>query len=306
METIRFDYLKTFLIVAKTRSFSLAAKELDLTQGAISHHIAAVEEYFDTELFKRTASGVEVTDVGAILGQAAEKILSEVEQVKVKISLTKNKLSGTIKIEASSIPGEHIIPGIIAEFQKDYPEVKFKIKAEDSINSLLNLQAGNVDFVAVGTMIGYGEKFDSIQIGQEELVLIVPTVHELAARKSAKLDEITLYPYVNREETSGTRKEIDRLFASSGLDASKLKTALELGSTESVITAVCEGRGISIISSIASKRAQAAGMVKILSIDDVGTTRKLYMVRPRRNLQKVPEAFWEFCKNKYEKDHKVD
>ena len=95
---MRFDYLKTFLTVAKTHSFSLAAKELDLTQGAVSHHIAALEKYFDAEFFKRAANGVEVTDAGAILAEAAEKILSEVEQVKVEVSTTKSILSGAIKI----------------------------------------------------------------------------------------------------------------------------------------------------------------------------------------------------------------
>ena len=54
LETIRLDYLKTFLTVAKTRSFSVAAKELKTSQGTVSHHIAALEEYFDAELFKRT------------------------------------------------------------------------------------------------------------------------------------------------------------------------------------------------------------------------------------------------------------
>jgi DNA-binding transcriptional LysR family regulator len=298
---MRFDYLKTFLTVARTRSFSVAAKELSLTQGAVSHHIAALEEYFGAELFKRAVSGVEVTEAGAIMADAAEKILKQVESAKVGISSTKHKIAGLIKIEASSIPGEHIIPGLIAEFQKKYSDVKFKIKAEDSINSLMNLQAGNVDFAAVGTITGYSEKFDFIEIGEEKLVLIVPSNHELANLKSVKLNDITNYPYINREETSGTRKEIERILANSGISTSKLKTTLELASTESVITAVCEGRGMSIISSIASRNAEAAGLVKVLHIAGVDTRRKLYMVRPKRNLQKVSETFWTFCKNRYTK-----
>jgi DNA-binding transcriptional LysR family regulator len=298
---MRFDYLKTFLTVARKRSFSVAAKELNLTQGAVSHHIAALEEYFGAELFKRAASGVEVTPAGTILGDAAQKILAQIESAQVEISSTKQKIAGLIRIEASTIPGEHIIPGLIAEFQEKYPEVKFKIKAEDSVNSLMNLLAGNVDFAAVGTITGYREKFDFIEIGEEKLVLIVPSNHELTNRNSVKLNEIVRYPYINREETSGTRKEIERIFADSGASASKLKTTLELASTESVITAVCEGRGISIISSIASRNAQTAGLVKVLHIEGADATRKLYMVRPKRNLQKVSETFWDFCKNRYAK-----
>ena len=72
---------------------------------------------------------------------------------------------------------------------------------------------------------------------------------------------------------------------------------MELGSTESVITAVSEGRGISIISSIAAKKAQAAGLVKIVKINEAAKNpRKLYIVRHKRSLLKISEAFWDFCK----------
>ena len=113
METIRFDYLKTFLTVARTHSFSVAAKELETSQGTVSHHIAAIEEYFDAELFKRTANGVDVTEAGATLKETAEKILQQTQEAKAKISTAKQNLSGTIKIAASTIPEEHIIPSLI-------------------------------------------------------------------------------------------------------------------------------------------------------------------------------------------------
>ena len=89
METIRFDYLNTFLTVARTHSFSLAAKELKTSQGTVSHQIAALEEYFEAELFKRTITGVEVTDAGATLKITAERIIQEAHDAKAKISATK-------------------------------------------------------------------------------------------------------------------------------------------------------------------------------------------------------------------------
>ncbi len=302
-ENTRLDYLKTFLTVARTHSFSVAAKELGISQGTVSNHVAALENLFDAELFRRTAKGVETTDAGVILEDAAKKILEEVEAAKARISSAKNKLTGVIRIAASTIPGEHLIPSIIADFQKKHPDVKFKIKAEDSITSLLSLQNNDTDFAAVGTIRGYTEKFDAIEVGKEELVLIAPYNHELSKRKAVTLNEILKYPYINREENSGTRKEIEKMFEASEIPPSKLKTTLELGSTESVITAVSEGRGISIISSIASRKAQAAGLVTILRIKDADTARILYMVRPKRPLLKAQEAFWNFCKETAPKKH---
>ena len=77
--------------------------------------------------------------------------MQEAQNAKAKISSAKQNISGTIKIAASTIPEEHIIPSLIAGFQSQYPYVKFKIKAEDSLNSLNSLQTNNVDFAAVGT-----------------------------------------------------------------------------------------------------------------------------------------------------------
>jgi len=297
VEAIRFDYLKTFLTVARTHSFSLAAKELKTSQGTVSHHIAALEQFFDAELFKRTQNGVDLTESGATLKQTAEKILQEAQEAKAKISTAKPNLSGTISIAASTVPEEHIIPSLIAEFQKRYTGVKFKIKTEDSLTSLGSLQVGNVDFAAVGTIQGFEETFDFLQVGQEELVLIVPCNHPLAKQETIKLAEITKFPFVKREETSGTQKEIEHLLENSKIPLGRLKVALELGSTESVMTAVSEGRGLSIISSIAAKKAEAAGLVKIIKIVEAAQNpRKLYVAKSKRPLLKVSEAFWAFCR----------
>lgn len=299
METIRLDYLNTFLTVARTHSFSLAAKELKTSQGTVSHQIAALEEAFDAELFKRTPNGVEVTNAGATLKAAAEKILQEAHEAKAEISTAKEKLSGTIRIVASTIPEEHILPSLIFEFQKKHPNVKFKIRAQDSLTSLTMLQTNDADFAAVGTISGFEDKFDFIQVGEEQLVLIVPCNHELANRSSIKLSEVLKYPFINREETSGTRKEIERLFNQNKIPFEKLNVTLELASTESVITAVSEARGISIVSSIAARKAQAAKLIKTVTIKEAKTARKLYMAKQKKALLKIFEAFWDFCKEYY-------
>jgi DNA-binding transcriptional LysR family regulator len=296
VETIRFDYLNTFLTVARTHSFSAAAKELKTSQGTISHQIAAIEEYFDAELFKRTATGVELTQAGTTLKETAEKILRQAQEAKAEISKAKQTLAGTIRIAASTIPEEHLIPSLIAEFQNKHPNVRFKIKAEDSLSSIQSLQTDEADFAAVGTILGFEKNFDFIEIGEENLVLIVPCGSELAQRKTVKFSEILKHPFINREETSGTRKEIEHLLEKNNFDASQLHVGLELGSTESVITAVSEGRGISIISSIAAEKAQAAGLVKIVAVAEAHNPRKLYFVRQKKALLKPSECFWEFSK----------
>ncbi|MGD6808781.1 MAG: LysR substrate-binding domain-containing protein [Candidatus Bathyarchaeia archaeon] len=293
---MRFDYLTTFLTVARTHSFSLAAKDLKTSQGTVSHQIAALEEYFGAELFKRTATGVDLTEEGTIVKAASEHVLQEVEDAKTKISNTKDVLSGTIHMVASTIPEEHIIPSLISGFQKSHPKIKFKITAQDSLTSLKSLQNGVADFAAVGTILGFEDKFDFLQVGEEQLVLITPCNHTLAERKTVKLLDVLQYPFIGREETSGTRKEIEHLLEVNKMPVSKLEVALELGSTESVITAVSEGRGVSIVSSIAAAKAQAAGLIRTVKIVEVQNSRKLYMAKNKKPLAKGCTVFWDFCK----------
>jgi DNA-binding transcriptional LysR family regulator len=296
LETIRLDYLNTFLVVARTKSFSLAAKELKTSQGTVSHHIAAIEEYFGAKLFMRLSGGVELTEAGKTLRESAEQILKEAQQAKAKISNLKSKVSGTIRIAASTIPGEHVIPGLVSEFQTKCPEIKFKINAQDSLMSLNSLLANDVDFAAVGTIQKYEEKLDFLPIGKEALVLVVPCNHELAKHKKIKLAKILSFPFISREETSGTRVEIENLLKRNGFGPNQIEVSLELGSTESVITAVSEGRGISIISSIAATKAQAAGLVKVVSIEDAKTARRLYIAKRKGDMLNPSELFWGFCK----------
>jgi DNA-binding transcriptional LysR family regulator len=296
METIRFDYLNTFLTVSRTHSFSIAAKELKTSQGTVSHHIAALEEFFDAELFKRSTNGVDLTDAGITLKDAAEKIIKQATEAKAKISSAKHTLSGIIRIAASTIPEEHILPGLIAEFQKKYPEVRFKIKAQDSITSLGTLQSNDVEFAAVGTTSDFEDKFDFISIGEDRLVLIVACNHPLTKSKTVKLSDALKYPAIVREESSGTRLEAEKLLEANKIAYDDVKVAFEVGSTESAVTAVSEGRGISVISSIAAAKAQAAGLVKVIQIAEATEARKLYMARPKHAMLKQSEAFWEFCK----------
>ncbi|MFA7398422.1 MAG: LysR family transcriptional regulator [Candidatus Bathyarchaeia archaeon] len=297
MENIRFDYLNTFLTVERNCSFSIAAKELKISQGTVSHHIATLEGYFEEELFKRTAKGVEITEAGVILKKAAEEILKQGADAKAKISNVKHTLSGIIRIVASTITEEHIIPGLIGDFQQKYPEIKFKIKAQDSLVSLASLLANDAEFAAVGTKEGFENEFEFLKIGQDQLVLITVCNHDLAEYKEVKLSDALDYQFIMREETSGTRLEIIKMLKTNCINLEDIKVAFEVGSTSSVITAVSEGRGISIVSSIAARKAQAAGLVKVIPIVGTKTARTLYMVRPKRALLKPSEVFWEFCRS---------
>ncbi|MEM2134276.1 MAG: selenium metabolism-associated LysR family transcriptional regulator [Candidatus Freyarchaeota archaeon] len=294
---MRIDFLKTFLEVVSSGSFLEAAKKLKVTQATVSNQIASLEEYFGVKLFVRTRDGVILTNEGKILNKRAQQIFDLIDATKREITNSTKKLRGTIKIAASTIPGEHILPIIAGSFKKAYPEVDIEVEIGDTGASLKKLVEGQVDFAATGSLFGDQNFFETKVIARERLVVITPVNHELSDKKSIELPEILNYPFVSREPSSGTRNEINKIFTEQNIDPNKLNIVLELGSTGSVITAVSEGVGISIVSSIAAEKARAAGLLNIVEIKNARNWRELYLVRLKKpEYPEILEKFWSAVK----------
>ena len=294
---MRIDFLETFLEVVSAGSFLEAAKRLKITQGTVSNHIASLEDYFGVRLFVRTRGGVRLTEEGKILYRRARQILDLMNTTRKEIITSSEKLRGVIRIAASTIPGEHIIPIIAGDFKRTYPDVDFEIEVSDTGTSLRKLIEGRVDFAAVGSLPSVGEPLETKVIARERLVVIVAPGHELSKRKSISLEEVLNYPFVSREPSSGTRNEINKIFEEKNINPEKLNIVLELGSTGSVITAVSEDIGISIVSSIAAEKARAAGLVNIIEIEDARNWRELYLTRLKKpEHPEVLERFWQSVK----------
>ncbi len=291
----RISYFQTFITAAKTRSFSKAAKKLNVTQGTVSNHISSLEQYFDAQLFLRTPDGVELTLEGEILYNKAEIILNHICDTKQSIRILHEHPEGTIRMAASTTPGEHIIPGLIREYSKSYPDVDFDIQITDSEKCFKLLENGEVDVISVGSLCS--KKYDSVVIGMDRLVLIVPPNHPFASKKYVQLIDIFKEDYIDREEGSGTRDVVINGLKEMGYSYEDLNVVMRLGSNSSIITAVSEGYGISIISEIPAKKAEEAGLVKIVPIKDFDLTRYLYLIKGHKT--KNPSAvksFWDFIK----------
>lgn len=291
--------LKTFLILAETGSFSKTAEKLDITQGTVSNHITSLENYFGTELFykgERAREGEKLTQAGITVLESAREIVAILNRTKDDVDRMKGAVTGTLRIATSTIPGEHVLPKFIAMFKAKHPTVEFEVDLSDSGKSLEKLLAKETDLAAVGSLIGYEAEVDTFPIAEEQLVLIVPLDHELASEASVDPNMLVDYQLITREKTSGTRKETERILESAESSLGKFKSILELGSTEAVITAVSEGYGISLLSSIAAKKAE--NYIKIIPLKAVENRRNLFMVRRMHESYSVlVETFWAFIKN---------
>jgi DNA-binding transcriptional LysR family regulator len=133
------------------------------------------------------------------------------------------------------------------------------------------------------------------RLAADELALVVPAGHRWPRRRRIKVREFLDQPLVQREEGSGTRRCLEQALERVGIAPSRLRIALEVGSTEAVKGAVLGGAGAAILSRRAVEREVAAGELRSVPVEGLAFDRDIYMVRhKRRALPGAAELFLAF------------
>ncbi len=272
--------LRIFVEVANTGGFSAAARNLGLTQPAVSFQIRTLEKDFGSTLIDRSTGQNRLTDAGRSLLQYAVSILEMEEKLREEMEGKRSEVAGPITIAASNIPGEYIMPHILACYRERYPLTDPRLDIADSEKVLERVLAGEVDLGCVGLR----EEDDRLHYGplcEDRLVFIAPAGHPLAARKNLKPGDLEGVQFIWREKGSGTRSHMVRVLADLGLEVSG-EGAPQLGSTMAVIQAVAAGEGISIISLWAAETYIKQGEVAALKLKTKDMRRDFHYVLLRR------------------------
>ncbi|MFX1573272.1 MAG: LysR substrate-binding domain-containing protein [Promethearchaeota archaeon] len=292
---MNIEYLRNFIKLTQYKSFSKLAKELPISQSTLSHQISQLEKDFgDVTLINRTTKKFELTKAGNILLKNAEQIINIWDNCQQEISQLKTQFFEDIKISASTIPGSHILPRYIADFRNENPNVNFKIAINNSQKSLENLKKNRADFAGIGSFMSYREgDFDFIKIGEDEFKFICSPNHELLKRGKNLVDfsELIKYPFVWRERGSGMRNTFEQQF----LNYRKLDIELEINDNDSIISTVSESNYISIMSEIMADKAESAGLIKSLKINEYPLIAKrfLYFAKLKnKQLSELKTKFW--------------
>jgi DNA-binding transcriptional LysR family regulator len=292
---LNIEYLRNFIKLTEYKSFSQLAKELEISQSTLSHQISQIEKEFgEVTLIDRTTKKFELSKAGILLKKHAEQIIELYDSCKLEISKFEREMYEDIIISASTIPGSHVLPKYIANFRRKNDKARFKIGINNSKKSLENLKNGMANFAGIGSFMGYKtEDFDYFKIGDDELKIICSPNHELVKEDNiVSLDDVKGNPFVSREKGSGTRATLEQQFSEYGT----LNIELEFNDNDSIISTVSESNYLSIMSEIIAKKAESAGLVKILTVKDYPyiTKRPLYFAKLKgKELSRLKMKFWE-------------
>lgn len=289
-------HLETFSRAAELGSFTAAAGELGMTQAAVSQRIQALETSLGASLFQRRGGRVMLTDAGRTLYQFAQEILDLHRAARQEITGRQTPLTGELLLAASSIPGEYLLPGIVAVFRKRYPAIQVRATQLDSSAVLAQVEQRGVHLGLVG---GKSESahLEFEPFAADEIVLVVPADHRWRRRKRITLSQFQQEPLIVRESGSGSRQCLEQALAERRLAVADLNVALELGGNEAIKEAVFQGVGAAVLSLLAVRKELQAGQLHRLQIDDFQLDRTLYFAWDKRRALPAPaRAFCQFLR----------
>jgi len=239
--------LKIFHTVARLLNFTKAAEELHMTQPAVTFQIRQLEEQFNTRLFDRTHNKVSLTDVGKRVFSYAERILKLYEDMTLSVTEMTGDVSGTVSLGASTTIAEYVLPLLIGEFKKKFPEVVISLH-ESNTDEIVNMVENNK--LDIGIIEGQVNNKNLLvhECKLDQLVVIMPNGHPLCEMKQLRVEDFVSYPFISREHGSGTQETIRRYVEENG-DGEMLNICFELSSPVAIKGAVEAGMGISIVSS---------------------------------------------------------
>jgi len=284
--------LRAFLSLARHGSFTIAAKELCLTQSAVSHSLRALEEDLSCRLFDRMGKKILLTLAGEHLLPHAEQILSEMKKARDGVTKLAEWGQSRLRICASASFCQHILPGVLREFQRTFPKVQVTVEPGDSGDAIEMLDAKEVD-CAVCLETEREERFEFRPLFEDELFFAAAAEHPWAKAGKVDRSEISGQRFVLCNRGTQTFELIERYFREEQLP---LSAVIELGSVEAIKELVKLGVGVGVLAPWVASAETRDKSLSLLPLGRRKLKRKwgvLHWRNPNRPLAQT--QFIELC-----------
>lgn len=275
-------------------SFSETAQLNFVTQSAVSQQINALEKKYDDVLFIRGKGRFDLTPIGKILYDKAKQILQIYSSIQNEVMMSKNVVSGKIKISTIYSIGLHELPPLVKKFMKEYKQVNLHIEYARMNKVVQDVISGSVDM----GIVAYPKKDNNIEITpfkKDQLVCIVSEKHPLAAKKSIHIEELNNENFVSFDKDIPTAKAVQKMFKEKAI---KVKSKMSFDNIETIKRAVEIDTGLSIVPRITVQRELEQGVLKVLEFEDLNWERPLGIItRSGKDMQSIVKLLVDFLKS---------
>lgn len=261
---MNFGQIEAVYHIAKAGTFGAAARELHLTQSALSHRVKAFEEQLGAPLFVRGRRRATLTPLGEEMATRAERIFAELVEIRRRfLRGSAREETQSLRVAATNIGIAYLYGAFFERFIAQYPRAELQILAaesgDDAVRRVLD-RAVDVAFTPIPTSYSGVE---AITLGATEIVLIAGARHPIANRRAATVDDVRRWPFVRHLPGSGARVFSDRIFLS-GKGYPRILT--ESSDTEYVKRIVSLGLGLSLVPLFTILNELRSGTLRALRI----------------------------------------
>ncbi|MBA2479872.1 MAG: LysR family transcriptional regulator [Planctomycetes bacterium] len=266
------EILRNFLIVAQTGNMTRAAAQLHVTQPALSAQLKRLEHELGATLFHRQGRGLELTASGETYRRHASDALETLAAGRAALGSLGALATGTVAIGGGATSTTCLLPGIIKQFHRRHPGIRFTIREAPSRTIVEAVLAGELDLGLVTLPVPphlAGARLAIEPWLADELVLLVPREHPLAARRRFQWRDLHGQPLIAFESGSAVRQLLDRQLAEHGVAPS---VVMELRSIATITSMVAAGIGLGFVSHLAD------GAGRGLRASDQALSRQLALI----------------------------
>ena len=295
--------LEAFVCVAESGSFSKAARELFLTQPTVSAHIASLEKELEARLFVRNTKEVKLSEDGNRLYKHAKHMVRLEAEILKEFKREPEQNTHQIRIAASSVPSQYLLPKILANFRAKYPKEQCIVVETDSAGVVDRVTDNQVDVGFAGTVLD--KKYCKyVPFYEDELIIVTPNDEKFRSlkKKEPDLEWLKAEAVISREEGSGTRREAEKCLKQAGIDPECLKIVASIENPETIKRTVENGVGVSILSALSSQEELESGRLLGFSLGKESGKRMMNVVYNKNHwLSPATEGFIKMAKSMYKK-----
>lgn len=290
MRPYTLKQIQTFLEVARQRSVSKAAERLFVTQPAVSMQIRQLEEAFGLPLIEPTGRNIQLTQAGEVFQTHAIAAMGQFKDLETTmaehVGLEKGRLDLAVVGTA-----KYFIPMLLVRFSKLHAGIDIQLKVDNRENVLGLLARNEADLVVMGRAPATLD-CEAISFASNPLAILAAPDHPLVRRKRLPFTALGEHRFVVREEGSGTRAAMERLFIQ---HKTPMDVVMTMPSNETIKQAVMAGMGMSFLSLRTVRHELASGHIALVDVEGLPSIGHWYVTHlSHKKLAPAARAFKDF------------
>jgi len=236
--------LRVFRSAAKTGGFTRASEKLNLSQSTVSQHIKQLEDDLGCQLFLRVGKRVYLSEAGRVLLQYSDKIFYEIKNAEMAVRELSAAKRGTIRLGAGATTLTYLLPKILGEYKRKYPQIELIIVTGTSEMLLEAIQGQAVDLAIIMPLMPSTPTIRITPLAKEELVVVLNRKHTLTQKKSLDATDLKSLDFILYQRNTAMQDLVDRYFAALGVVP---RITMELENIEAIKSLVEAGLGSSVL-----------------------------------------------------------